>query len=77
MDTMHGEWAGMGFGMWIFWILFVVAIVVLIRIVFGSRSDTTPPDLKDDALEILNKRYALGEIEQDEFERMKKQLENK
>jgi len=63
----------MGAGMWIFWIIVIVAVVLVAKLVIdrsaqsGSSSETS--------LEILEKRYASGEIDQDEFERMKKQLE--
>ena len=91
MDIMHDYWgSGMGFGMWIFWILFIAVIVVLIRMVFGTRSDASPPSSasathshdttshdtgsQDDALEILRQRYARGEIDKNEFETMQQEL---
>ena len=86
MDIMHDYWgSGMGFGMWIFWILFIAIIVVLIRMVFGTRSDASPPTRshdtgshdtgsQDDALEILRQRYARGEIDKNEFETMQQEL---
>ncbi len=84
MDTMHGDWsAGMGFGMWIFWIALIVVIVVILRVVFGTRSNATqldshrekPADSHDDALDILKARYARGEINDEEFEHRKIELE--
>ncbi len=87
MDTMHGDWgAEMGFGMWVFWIVLIVVIVVIFRVVFGSRSNVTPSasaeahdttlvDSHEDAQEILKARYARGEIDDEEFERRKSELE--
>ncbi len=70
----NGGW-GMGFG-WIFMILFwgliLVGIVALVRwfsdqsFARGSRGKT--------ALEILQERYARGEIKKEEFEQMKRDI---
>ena len=67
---------GMGFGMWIFWIILIVVVVFLAKMMIGSSSGQ--PGVKDESpLDILQKRYASGEINQDEYERMKKELVNK
>ncbi|MGE4545629.1 MAG: SHOCT domain-containing protein [Pedobacter sp.] len=80
---MHGigfmdGWSMMSPGMWIFMLLFwglvIVGIVGIIRWLAGrdhrqNRSETETP------LEILQKRYARGEIEREEYQRMKKDLE--
>jgi len=64
---MFGGW------MWIFWIAVLVGLVFLIKwIVQQSSSGETKE--KEDALEILKKRYARGEIDQEEFEQKKKDL---
>jgi putative membrane protein len=64
----------MGFAggfMWIFWIL-LIAVVVWLIVAFardtgrGSR-DKTP-------LEILEERYARGEIDEEEFEKKRRRL---
>lgn len=39
----------------------------------NNRIDRQTPD--EDTMEILKKRYAKGEINQEEYERMKKELE--
>lgn len=67
----HGY--GMGFGggfMWLFWILIIVVVVLLIR----SVTVRTPSEATDHALEILKERYARGEIEQEEYERKRREL---
>ena len=66
---------GMGIGMWIFWIIVVVTVVLLVKLWIvdtPNRSEKT----SESPLEILQKRYASGEIDQDEFKRIKKELDN-
>lgn len=82
----YGMW-GMGggwFGMILFWILTIVAIVWLVRNLDGGRSasdrdaNVRRDALGDDrALAILRERYARGEIDSDEFERRKRDLVGK
>jgi putative membrane protein len=72
---------GMGFG-WIFMILFWVVLIVLavgvIRWLGSGPSHLhmppTPPAGKS-ALDILRERYARGEIEREEFQQRKRDLE--
>jgi len=64
---MFGGW------MWIFWIAVLVGLVFLIKWIVQQSSIGETKD-KDDALEILKKRYARGEIDQEEFEQKKKDL---
>jgi putative membrane protein len=71
-----GPWGWMVGGwimMLVFWGLLIAGIVVLVRAlttrnVFGQPSH-------DNALEILRRRYAGGEITKDQFEEMKRTLE--
>ncbi len=65
-------WGGM-FGMSLFWILVVVAIVALVRAIWSGGAVAEPPQQKT-ALDILNERYARGEIEREEFEQKKRDL---
>ncbi len=67
------SWLGFGGGfMWIFWILVIVAIVALFRGFSGSTSSTSSAE---SPMEILRKRYANGEISDEEFEHKRKELE--
>lgn len=69
----HG-WFGFGGGfMWIFWILIIIFIVYMFRTVIGSESKNGSSS--DSPMEILRKRYANGEISDEEFERRSKELE--
>lgn len=81
-------WIGLIF-MIIFWVAFIVAIVLLIRRLVGrSFSGYSDPyrqggsqgrgeggwTYRPDALQILEERYARGEIERDEFLRRRDDL---
>ena len=80
MDPM--QWSGHGFGfMWLFPLLFFVAIIFCMRGMFGRGSSgcgfhggNTEP--QESAHEILDKRFAKGEVTKEEYEEMKKALEN-
>lgn len=65
---------GMGVGMWIFWILLIIAVVVLVRGLTGRASDF-PANRQESPLEILKARYARGEIDDEEFQRRRSELE--
>jgi putative membrane protein len=69
------EWHGtgmMGGGfMWLFWILIVFVAVLLIKAASGNSSSN---EQRETPLEILEKRYARGEIDEEEFQRRKKEL---
>ena len=68
-------WWGWGLGMmammFLFWVLVIVGLIVGIRWLFGKRRSEKP----DSALEILRQRYARGEINREEFEVKRKDLE--
>jgi putative membrane protein len=67
---------GMGFGggifMVLFWILVIAGIVYIVKLLMGGSKDVKE---SGSALDILKKRYARGEINREEFEEMKKDLE--
>lgn len=77
-----GGW-GMGFGllfMILFWGLVILGIVVLVRWLVQQsqprreRDEPASPPEKT-PLEIVRERYARGEIDREEYERMKRDLE--
>jgi putative membrane protein len=74
----HG-WGYMhGFG-WIFvvlfWIVVIVGIVVLVRwLGISPGQTTTPPPREKTALDILDERFARGEIDQQEYEQKRQVL---
>ncbi|TVR30016.1 MAG: SHOCT domain-containing protein [Spirochaetaceae bacterium] len=84
--TMHG-WYGSGaqMGAWgwaagiamiLFWVLIVIGLVVLIRFLLAkTRNEGSGASPRRDALDILKERYAKGEIDKDEFEQKKNDLQ--
>ncbi len=74
---MNGMFGGMWFG-WLFWIVLIIVVVwIITRITSNNQTNYTKPDNnKEDALDILKKRYAKGEISKEQFDEMKKDLLN-
>ena len=71
----HG-WGWIGVGavhMLLFWGLIILAIVALVR--FLSSSTTSDDNRHRTPLDILKERYARGEIDKEEFEAKKRDLE--
>lgn len=67
--------SGMGIGMWLVWIVIILLVVMFIRILFST--DNTLTRLSSESpMDILEKRYAKGEIDDEEFERRRCELEN-
>lgn len=68
--------AGMFLGgyMWIFWLLVIAAIVSVI-ISALSISARNRSASEDSPLDILKRRYARGEIDDEEFKRRRNELE--
>ncbi len=76
---MYSEGLGMGFGslfMWAIWILIIFSIFALFKLFFKQNGGSEQKP-EDDSLEILKQRFARGEIDAEEFERMKKTLMNR
>lgn len=73
---------GMGGMMFMMPVMFLLAIALLIAVIYMVRRvgdfDRRDTGLTrtDTALDILKKRYARGEIDREEFERMKRELED-
>jgi putative membrane protein len=75
MDGWGMGWFGMIF-MIIFWGLIMVGLVSLIRWLIQNTSSKghSGVSVGPKAIDILKERYAKGEISQDEFETMKKDI---
>ena len=74
----HG-WGYMhGFGwlfMVLFWVLVILGIVSAARWIISSpRQSSPPPSKTKTALDILDERFARGEIEQEEYEQKRQVL---
>ncbi len=65
------HWYG-GPWMMIFWIVLVIAVAWLLWALF-DRSRKGPPEGKS-PIDILNERYAAGEISKEEYEQRKEDL---
>jgi putative membrane protein len=75
-DWSNFGWWGMGFGMvfmLLFWGLVIFGIAALIRWMLAQSSPRQGSRDKT-ALEILQERYARGEIEREEYEQKKLDL---
>jgi putative membrane protein len=78
----HGLW-GMGFGllfMILFWGLIILGIVALVRWLMresqaGRQQDWRAPPRDKTPLEIVQERYARGEIDRAEFEQKRQDLQ--
>ena len=71
---------GMGIIMILFWVAVIAAIAIVISGIFSGRSDRpfwVRPNNRNqpDALEILNARYAKGEIDKAQYQSMKQELQ--
>lgn len=67
---------GMGFGwvfMLLFWGLIILGIAALIKSLWSSNGRRAKPKT---ALDMLQERYACGEINREEYERMKRDLQS-
>lgn len=84
-DGHHGFWdSGWGWGhmlfgalgMILFWTIVIALVILLVRWLGGARGDAATGRDRPTALEILNARYAKGEIDRDEYGQRKHDLEN-
>jgi len=75
MNDLQGNWGfGMGIGMTIFWLVVIAVIFLLVKQGINGYSGQAGK-IPESPLKILEKRYASGEINQEDFESMKKELE--
>ena len=78
MDWHFGGWGvGMMLVMVLFWALVVVGIVYLVRWVAEAGRGPARPASEETPLEILQKRYARGELNRDQYEQMRQDLESR
>lgn len=71
----HG-WMGFGWiFMVLFWVLIIVGIIALLRWL-GISGKNVRDESRKTPLEILQERYARGEIEREEYEQKRRDLED-
>lgn len=77
MDGMGMFGWGPGFGlifMILFWALIILGIFAIVKWLMGTSGDSGTPPPKT-ARQILEERYAQGEIDREEFEQKRRDLE--
>jgi putative membrane protein len=74
---MNDGWKMMnyGYGGLFMWLLFILGIILLIYIV-AQLPKGKEQKMHETPLEILKKRYARGEINKEEFERIKQEVKD-
>ncbi len=76
MHFGFGGFSGFGgFGMILFWVIFIAAILLLVKLFTTSfhhdRKESNSP------MDVLKRRYASGEINHDEYERIRHDIAGK
>lgn len=73
MDGDGGMFFGGGF-MWVFWALLIVFVVIIVKDLIRSASGADTSG-EETPMNIFKRRYARGEIDEQEFERRRRELE--
>lgn len=72
---MHHDWTMMGYG-WggiLFWVVVSVMVIIAFGVIQNQGKGTVIPRTSNETPhEILEKRYARGDISKEEFDRMKR-----
>ena len=73
----HDGWMWFGGGyMWLVWVLIIAVLVILVKSITDSSSGSIQTRNDESPMSILKKRFARGEINEEEFNRRKKELEH-
>jgi putative membrane protein len=79
-NSPAGNWGhmmGYGYGGGFMWLIVLVLVGVVIYFMLQvSKSKSSGDSIIETPLDILKKRYAKGEIDKEEFDRKKKDLES-
>ncbi len=73
MWLWNDGWHSMG---WFGWLMMLMFWGLVIYVVVGSLRSRNDLVSRDDAREVLKRRYALGEIDREEFEERRRVLES-
>ncbi len=72
---MNGPYGGIWmFFHFFFWLLIIIGVVLLIVWIVRQSGRTASGHAEETALSNLKKRYAMGEIDKEEYERMRKDI---
>ena len=67
-------WMPMGLMMLLFWVLVIIALVLVIRWLWTQGYINADAKPTETPLDVLKKRYARGEITKEEFDRIKQDI---
>jgi putative membrane protein len=71
-----GHMMGYGYGGGFMWLIFLILVgFVIYALLQSSKSKDSNVSIIETPLDILKKRYARGEIDKEEYDRMKNDLE--
>ena len=73
----YSHMGGFGIAMGLFLLFVFAAIVWFVMSMLNKRPTGGPNPAQESPLELLKKRYALGEIDDEEYQLRKKRLEDK
>jgi putative membrane protein len=75
-DMMYGSHFGMGWMLFnlVFWVFIIACSVLLVMWLVEKSGKRKRGQGDDSALEIVNKRYARGEITKEQYDDMKKDI---
>lgn len=71
-----GSWGAWMIFHWLFWLV-LLALVVWAGIVLARRSGSSDGERTKSALDLLNERYARGEIDRDEYLQRRKDIDER
>jgi putative membrane protein len=74
MSGEHGLFFGGGF-MWIIWLILIIGLVYIIKGITSGNASGDPGSYQESPREILDKRLARGEIDSEEYARLREELE--
>lgn len=74
-DMDGGWWIVMAAGMLLFWGLVIAGLIWLVRTVLADRHRAAPAGRQSNAIEILDRRLAKGDIEIEEYRARRGELE--
>jgi putative membrane protein len=74
-DMDGGWWIVMAVGMLLFWGLVIAGLIWLVRTVLADRHRAVPAGRESNAIEILDRRLAEGDIEIEEYRARREELE--